>query len=637
MKRPLRVLIAEDSEDDMLLVFRELERAGYEITGRRVQTARDFDFALGDEPWDIVISDYSMPSFNALGALKILKASGLDIPFIVISGTIGEDTAIEALKSGAHDFVVKGRLPRFLPAVERELREAVGRKERRIAEEALRTSERKYRLIVETAQEGIWMIDPEARTTYVNRRMASLLGESAEKLLGRSLLEFTGEWSEVALENLGRCRLGVVDPHEVKLLRAGDSDFWASMSMSPMVDDAGNFHGALVMVTDITEQRLLREQLLVADRMASVGTLAAGVAHEINNPLGAVLLNLHMASKELGTVAPSIEDAAVLSDLRAELQDALEAAERVGSIVRDLRIFSRSDEEKRGPVDIRRVVESCLRMASNEIRHRARLVTQLGNLPPVLANESRLGQVFLNLIVNAAQAIPEGKANENEIRIIAARDDDEWLSVEIADTGSGMAPEVLRRLFTPFFTTKPVGVGTGLGLSICHRIITAVGGKITVDSTVGKGTSFLVVLPVAKEDFLSPIERPSMFAPPSSRRGRVLVVDDEPLAASAARRCLSNEHDVVITGSALDAIERISAGERFDAIICDLMMPQVTGMDLYSELGRIAPELAERMIFLTGGAFTQHAREFLERVNTPRLEKPFNPEALRSLINERVR
>ena len=630
------ILVVEDERVVARDIQESLLRMGYDVIGTAASSAECLAHAEERRP-DLVLMDIRIEgALDGIETARILR-SRYGVPVIFLTAYADEQTVARAKETEAHGYILK-------PFRAGELRSAV-----EIAlfkhemETRLKLREHWFATTLRAIGDAVMAVDRDGRVNFANPVAESLLGSSSEEIVGRALPEVFRP-----IDERTRAPIPMPSPKDVASGKSTPLATGAALvgptgehpiedSLSPIIDDKGQLLGAVIVFRDVSETRKLRERVALSERMASLGTLAAGVAHEINNPLGAVLLNLHMASKELGTVAPVIEDATVLTDLRAELQDALEAAERVGSIVRDLRIFSRSDEEKRGPVDVRRVVESCLRMASNEIRHRARLVTQLGNLPPVLANESRLGQVFLNLIVNAAQAIPEGKANENEIRIIAVRNDDEWVSVEIADTGSGMAPEVLRRLFTPFFTTKPVGVGTGLGLSICHRIITALGGKITVESTVGHGTSFLVVLPVAKDDFVLPIERPSLSAPPSSRRGRVLVVDDEPLAASAARRCLSGEHDVVVTGSALDAIERISAGERFDAIICDLMMPQVTGMDLYSELGRIAPELAERMIFLTGGAFTQHAREFLERVNTPRLEKPFNPETLRSLINERVR
>ena len=274
-------------------------------------------------------------------------------------------------------------------------------------------------------------------------------------------------------------------------------------------------------------------------------------------------------------------------------------------------------------------------MAGNEIRHRARLVTNYGKTPLVEANESRLGQVFLNMIVNAAQAIEDGRAEKNEIRISTSMDVGGGAVVEIADTGAGMPPDVLRQLFSPFFTTKPVGVGTGLGLYICHGIVTGFGGSIEVRSEVGQGTAFRISLPPARAEVLK--EEPLLALDIAARRrGRILVVDDEPMIAAAVQRTLSAEHDVVVLRSAGEALRRITAGERFDVILCDLMMPQMTGMDLHAALFRVAQEQAARMIFLTGGAFTARTQAFLDVTPNQRVEKPFNVRHLRALINDRV-
>jgi len=635
MTKPLRVLIADDSEDDALLVIRELGRGGYGVVHRRVQTRDDMRQALATETWDVVLSDYSMPGFSAGAALDTLKESGIDVPFIIISGTIGEESAVNALKAGAHDFLLKSQLARFVPALDRELREAEVRRERRRAVEALRESELKYRRIVETAREGIWMIDAQSRTTYANRRMAEMLGSTPEALVGSYLFDFMGDdWKAVA-GGPEQQRQGIMEQHEFQLRRRDGSEFWALLSTNPIKDDDGHLIGALAMVTDVTEQKKLQEQLMVSDRMASIGTLAAGVAHEINNPLAAVLANLQLGVSELEQVRarPGESD---LRNLHEGLLDALEAAERVRNIVRDLKMLSRSQDEHRGPVDLQGVVESSLRMVWFEIRHRARLVKDFRPLPPVIANESRLGQVCLNLLVNAAQAIEEGSADANEIRVATYTDSQGRGVVEIRDTGAGMTPEVQRRLFMPFFTTKPPGVGTGLGLSICHRIIASLGGDITVESVVGKGTTFRVSLPAAPPGTIeAPPAEPSVA--PAVRRGRILVIDDEPWILSAVRRNLSFEHEVTITTSALDAIKRIASGESFDIILCDLVMPYVTGMDLHAEVVRIDPEQAQRIIFLTGGAFTPRARAFLDEIPNLRLEKPFDQGELRALVNDRLR
>jgi PAS domain S-box-containing protein len=636
VKTPLRALIVEDEENDAMLVLRALARGGYDVTHRRVETAAAMRDALTKERWDIVLSDFSIPGFGAVPALAVLKESGVDIPFVILSGSIGEETAVAVLKAGADDFLLKSQLARFVPAVDRELREAESRRERRRAEQALRESERKYRRIVETAQEGIWMIDGDDRTTYVNQRMAAMIGAPPDDVLAVPFLDFVAdEWKGPAVKALVRKRQGLADQHDLRVRRRDGSEFWASVSMNPMLEDDGRYLGALAMVTDVTVPRKLQEQLMVSDRMASIGTLAAGVAHEINNPLSAVLGNLQLATQGMKDFCERGAEPGELGELNEALLDALEAAERVRHIVRDLKLFSRAQDEKRGPVAMERVLESTIRMAWPEIRHRAKLVKDYRPLPPVSANESRLGQVCLNLLVNAAQAIEEGHAEENEIRVSTLVDCAGRVVVEIRDTGAGMPPDVLRRLFTPFFTTKSVGVGTGLGLSICHRIISALGGEIAVESTVGKGSVFRIVLPADESEAVDePVS--AIVSSTPRRRGRILVVDDEPMILNIVRRVLAPVHDIETVTSADEAIQKLGAGVRFDLILCDLMMPHVTGMDLYAEVLRLDADQARRMMFLTGGAFTPRARAFLDEVQNPRIEKPFDHKAMLALINDQL-
>jgi CheY-like chemotaxis protein len=285
---------------------------------------------------------------------------------------------------------------------------------------------------------------------------------------------------------------------------------------------------------------------------------------------------------------------------------------------------------------MQRVIESSLRMAWNEIRHRAQLVREYTDVPPVEANESRLGQVFLNLIVNAAQALPDGYANENQIRVRTRVDELGRVVAEIEDTGPGIPPEVLPRLFTPFFTTKPRGLGTGLGLSICKRIITSFGGDISVETQLGRGTVFRVTLDATeRRPSVRPMTRSRVPAAP--RRGRVLIVDDDERSALAVSRALDPEHDVATSHDADEALARISAqSDPFDVIICDMMMPVKTGVEFFADLAQRVPEQEKRIIFLTGGAFTVKAREFLDHVPNLRLEKPFDAIALRAMVNQLV-
>jgi CheY-like chemotaxis protein len=318
--------------------------------------------------------------------------------------------------------------------------------------------------------------------------------------------------------------------------------------------------------------------------------------------------------------------------LRAELDDMREAANRTRQVVADLRIFSRPDEDRTGRVDVRVVLGSVVRLLRTEIRQRARLVENYAEVPAIDASEGKLGQLFLQLMLNAAQAISDGDADGNEVRVETAVDPKGRVLVAISDTGAGIASDQHARVFDPFFTTK-TGNAHGIGLSLCAQLVAGMGGTISFESEPDKGSVFRVALPPAARS-ASPIpHQPSMRAAP--RRARVLVVDDESMVVSVVARFLGDDHEIVPALAAHQAMELISRGPRFDVILCDLMMPHMTGMELHAKLLRSHPEQAKRMVFMTAGAFTPRARVFLDSVPNPRLEKPFDPQSLRALI-ERI-
>jgi signal transduction histidine kinase/CheY-like chemotaxis protein len=420
---------------------------------------------------------------------------------------------------------------------------------------------------------------------------------------------------------------------EASVFRPDGSQVWYSTRLGP-VKESGKVTGAVLVSRDVSDKKQTEMHLMLSDRMASVGTLAAGVAHEINNPLASVIANLDMALQDLMILA---ETAKLPPDLSDELKDARGAADRVREIVRDLKIFSRGDEDRHGPVDVENVLESTLRMAWNELRHRAKVVKHYTKIPNVDAHESRLGQVFLNLIINAAHAIPAGHFDSNEVRISTGLDPSGRVVVSIADTGTGIPLEVRPRLFTPFFSTKPIGVGTGLGLAISHRIITQFGGTITYETEVGKGTTFHITLQAAGALTTAVPTQKIWTRTPAARRGNVLVIDDEESLAQALRRFLSVEHNVTAVYRARDALDLLELGTRYDVVLCDLMMPQITGMELYAEIVRLDPSQAQRIVFLTGGAFTPTARDFLSSTTNRRIEKPFDLKEVRRLVNELTR
>jgi PAS domain S-box-containing protein len=501
----------------------------------------------------------------------------------------------------------------------------------REAEAALRASEARYRLIVETAREGICITDAEGRFAYANRRMEALLGYEPGGLLGKHFLEIMdAEAGERAKATHAGRRQGKSEGWECKIQHRDGHDVWVWAESSPILSEDG-FQGSLAMVTDVTEQKLaqrakedLRERMIVADRLASIGLLAAGVGHEINNPLTFILANLDIVARGVPREAPRL--GRMVDEIR-------KGAERIRRVVKGLKTFARVEEGPRAVIDVAAIVESSIDVAENEIRHRARIVKEYGPAPPVEADEARLGQALLNLLVNAAHAIPEGHADTNEIRVVTGKDPEGRAFIEIRDTGRGIPPPARGRVFEPFAMMNDVGAGTGLGLAVCHAIVTSLGGEVTFESEVGKGSAFRVVLPPASAQAVSARPAPAPAPAPieARRRGRILIIDDDELVGQALS-LLVGDHDVTLATNGKEALELIESGAAFDLIFCDLMMPVMTGMDLHAALAAKGSRAVERMVFVTGGAFTPGAREFLAAIPNRMLEKPFDLDAIRTTV-----
>ncbi len=401
----------------------------------------------------------------------------------------------------------------------------------------------------------------------------------------------------------------------------------------------------MITVRDITESRAIDEKLNRAERMASVGTLAAGVAHEINNPLAYVTTNIAYCMERIRYIEELLEGNAIrlgspaslramLRPMEQALTEAHQGTSRVATIVRDLRALTREDKETDSTIDVQTVLQSAVHMSESETRYRCQVSTDVDRVGGVLGNETRLAQIFLNLIVNAAQAFVSDDKERNRIRISAHEVDDTCV-IEIKDNGPGIAPENLKRIFDPFFTTKPVGVGTGLGLSICHGLIESMAGSISVQSEMGVGTTFKVQLRVSREAPPTSASRAPSISP--DLRARVLVVDDEPLILRSVSRLLRDEHDVETASNGKEALLKLAEDGPFDLIVCDLMMPEMNGMDLHQEVARNNPDIAKRFVFLTGGAYTHSAKVFLSRIANPKLDKPVQPNLLRSVVSSVLR
>jgi len=496
---------------------------------------------------------------------------------------------------------------------------------------ALKRSEESFRSLIERSPDAIF-VHREQTLVYANASALALLeARDPSELAGSTippLLRATDDAAEGgAASAAGSKREGQLTRRDGTMVDVEVASISLSFDGQP---------ATLSIARDISARKELTARAMEMDRMIAVGTLAAGVGHEINTPLAYVVANLDFALQQLagGENGNAPEDAAARrSELRQALKDAREGAERVREIVRDLRSFSSNTHDKdRITFELTPVLLSSIQMASNEIRHRARLVRDFRNVPMIAGSPSRLGQVFLNLLVNAAHAIPVGSADEHTISVRASSSDHE-VRVDVSDTGIGIEREHLARVFDPFFTTKPVGFGTGLGLFVCTRIVREHGGRIEVQSKPGFGSTFSVILP-AQGSIPQRAAPPTGPLPVPQRRPRVLVVDDSPLMARGLARALKPDHDVAMLTSAREALKCLTQSGRFDAVLCDLMMPEMTGVDFHRELERLKPDVAQRVLFFTGGAFTPSTRAFARRMADRCLEKPLDLAEVRRKLAE---
>jgi signal transduction histidine kinase len=475
--------------------------------------------------------------------------------------------------------------------------------------------------LVAGAPVALTAFDANGIVTFVAGRALDALSLAPNKYLGTSMLESYGP--EVA----GYTRRVLAgEPVRYPLEYEGRS---YEAKLRPRRNEAGVVVGAIGVSVDVTEARRAEAKLAQAERLASLGLLAAGVAHEINNPITYVLGSLELLARSLDSGERD------LTKLRDLVRDARDGAERVRAIVGDLKTFSRVEEVGTVHVDVRRPLDAAIAMVRNEARHRAKLVVDIAPALRVVGSEGRLAQLFLNLLINASQALEPGAADRNEITVTARASGDEVV-VEVRDTGAGIPADVLPRIFDPFFTTKAVGGGTGLGLSVCHAIATGLGGSIAAESEPGRGTVIRVSLPAAP-----PVAEEAPGSAPAAtvaggRRGKVLVVDDEPPIGRTIKLLLQEEHDVCCETRAAAVLDRLRRGERFDAILCDVTMPEMTGIDLFEHVQALAPDQAAAMIFLTGGAVSDRARVFLADVANVVVEKPFNANELGAIVRRRV-
>jgi two-component system, cell cycle sensor histidine kinase and response regulator CckA len=643
---PLHVLLVEDSPDDAQLILRELQRTERVIHFERVDDAEAMLAALEKRSWDVILSDWSMPTFSGPAALAILKEKKLDVPFIIVSGTIGEEMAAEAMRAGARDFVLKDKLGRLTPAVERELSECKERRARRQAEEALRESEGRYRRLAESGIVGIKIADLDGNIIDANDAYLKMIGYSRDELL-RGVVrpadltppEF-GHLAARALQQLEESR--VAPPWETESFRKDGS------RVSMLVGVAMLEHRKYIAFTaDLTDRkqaeagrtraeealRQSEEQLIQAQKMEAVGRLAGGVAHDFNNILSVILSYGELI---LGDLKPA-------DPLRADVDEIRKAASRAAGLTRQLLMFSRQQVFEPKVVDLHEVLTGMGNMIQRILGEDVELVSVAPKSGGrVKVDPSHIEQVILNLVVNARDAMPTGGKLTIETNNVVLDEDyarthlpakaGPHVMVAVSDTGIGMDRETQKRIFEPFFTTKEIGKGTGLGLSTVFGIVQQSGGSVWVYSEPGKGTTFKVYLPRVD----AAVDAIRSILPLANLRGSetVLLVEDDDQVRVVARGILRrNGYQVLEARNAGEALLH-SEGHAgvIHLLLTDVVMPQMSGPELAKRLAIARPDM--KVLCMSGYTDDSIVRHGILEAHIAFLQKPITPETLTTKVRQ---
>ncbi len=611
------VLLVEDNDDDVALITRVLSRfQRIAFVLHRVASLAAAREHLAEVRFDAILADLGLPDSDGLATFSAVHAIARGAAVIVLTGDEREELGLKAVELGAQEYLVKTeRAYQMLPMAIAYSCERARRQE----------EVQELTGALASAVDAIATVDATGKCVAVNPAFRGLLGYGEEAVVGTQLSDLVHE------SDRSRIRLGArsgpggsMEEVEVRIIRKEGRLVPVQLALTQRAGSRGYF----CFVRDLTRRKETESRLVAAAAITAVGSLATGLAHEINNPLAVVLANVEEAGRVVAELAPLIKgtNSADVEDLRAMLEEAHSASQRVQFIVRDLRAFACADD-RRGRVDVNHVLEACCNIAFAEIRPRARLEKRLETVVPVLGSEAKLAQVFLNVLVNAAHAMPEGDVEKNEIVVTTRQQDRTAVVIEVTDTGVGVPPANLTQIFEPFFSTKPRR--PGMGLAIAQAIVRAHGGEISAIPRSGGGTIIRIVLPTLEAE-----TQETGIRIEGAPQRRVLVVDDDPLVLRSLTRVLARDFEVASARNGREALDLVRAGGTFDAMLCDLMMPELSGIELHEMLAQDDPELAKRTVFLTGGACSGHAQTFLEAVGQPHLEKPVDLKTVRELLLE---
>jgi PAS domain S-box-containing protein len=631
--RRIRLLIVEDSERDCVLLTQELRRSGFDPDFLRVETAVALDEALSKQKWDLIVSDYTMPRFSAPAALEMVKKGQHDIPFLVVSGSVGEDIAVRMMKAGASDYIMKGQLNRLVPAIEREIREAERRREKRRVEQELNKSQQWLSAVIEASRDGIAVFD-SGQFLFANPAFARLYGvRSPSELIGQEIGKVMGNEAQQQFETWQRQRDRGVSPPTLTEFRSLEKDgHWLELEASLSFTTIADKSFLMVVVRDIRDRRRLEEQLRQSQKMDAIGKLASGVAHDFNNLLTAITGYSQLALQNLKPDHP----------LRAELGEIQKAADKAASLTHQLLAFSRKQPVTQRIINLNTTVLDMQRMLTRIIGSHIDLRTFLGeSLGQVKADPDQIGQVILNLIVNARDAMPNG--GKLTIETTNVDFDEEaalhhgrlqpgpWVLLSVSDSGCGMDSETQSHVFEPFFTTKEPGKGTGIGLSTVYAIVEQSGGGIWVYSEPNRGTTFKIYLP--RVDGESERRTPGPLPEADSEVFEtVLLVEDDEMVRHLMRQVLARRgYTVFEARQSAEAIEACRTQQGvIHLLVTDMVMPGLNGWELAQRVVELRPEI--KTLFVSGYAEAALIHQGIQDNTVNFLQKPFSPAAFASKV-----
>ena len=630
MEKTLNLLIIEDSPYDAELEIATLEEAGYTCQWTRVESRRELLAALITPTFDLILADYNLPGFDGLTALNLILEHKLDLPFILVSGMLGEETAIESLKAGATDYVLKDRLERLGPVVDRALREKEALQQQKQAEEALRQNEERFRTLIENGLDIITVVDEQGTIHLESPSIKRILGRSATELIQQDLSSFIHPQDfPLAQKLIQEClqEINTIKTMEIRIRHQDES--WRTLEViARNLLDTPSVRGFVINARDITERKQLEEQFDQAQKMEAIGRLAGGIAHDFNNLLVPII-----GHAELGLMHLSPSD-----KLHEHLDQIYKAAQRAADMTRQILSISRRQELETTVVDLNQIVlglETMLRrLIGEDIEIEMNLDPSLNHIE---ADNSKISQVLLNLAINARDAMPNGGQlvfqtnnvvlDENHISRQTDIAHGAYVMLSVSDTGHGMDEETRQRLFEPFFTTKEEGKGTGLGLATVHGIIKQHRGHVGVYSEKNRGTTFKIYFPFteAKPKKDKPL---TLSTTVPSNHQTILLVEDEQMVRKLTSDMLKTQgFQVFEAANGVEALHFAQSYEgKIDLLLTDVVMPQMNGQELYTQL--IAKRTDLKVLFMSG--YVDNILNYHDTIKTGVnfLQKPFTIQAL---------